>query len=81
VPSRSEKTQALIEDISRIAINGSAAHDRRRNEVIQTVKSPDDLTKCLLEEGFQLSRSKVYLHLLPKILELLKVNVTSILHQ
>ena len=45
---------ALIETICRIAI--SAADDRRRSEVIRTVKSLDDLTTSLRSEGFELSR-------------------------
>ena len=50
---------ALIETICRIAISGSAADDRRRSEV----KSLDDLTTSLRSEGFELSRSAVYLRL------------------
>ena len=56
----------LIEAICRIAITGSAAHERRRNEVIRTVKSLDQLTEALHQEGYDLKRSSVYLHLLPK---------------
>ena len=56
----------MNEAICRIAIPGSAAHERRRNEVIRTVKSLDQLTEALHQEGYDLKRSSVYLHLLPK---------------
>ena len=57
---------ALIETICRIAISGSAADDRLRSEVIRTVKSLDDLTTSLRSEGFELSRSAVYLRLVSR---------------
>ena len=51
----------LISVISKIAISGNAAHEKRRNEVIRT-----DLKVTLQSEGFNLSRSGIYLHLLPR---------------
>ena len=67
-PGRPQKydNSELIEAICRIAIPGSAAHERRRNEVIRTVKSLDQLTEALHQEGYDLKRSAVYLHLLPR---------------
>ena len=56
----------LIEAICRIAIPGSAAHERTRNEVIRTVKSLDQLTEALNHEDYDLKRSTIYLHLLSK---------------
>ena len=64
-PEKCDKPE-LIKAISRIALSGSAAHERRRNEVIRTVKTLDQLTEALNREGFELKRSSVYLHLLPK---------------
>ena len=64
-PDKCDKSE-LIKAISRIAISGSAAHDRRRNEMIRTVKTLDQLTEALNREGFELKRSSVYLHLLPR---------------
>ena len=64
-PEKCDKSE-LIKAICRIAISGSAAHDRRRNEVIRTVKTLDQLTEALNREGFELKRSSVYLHLLPQ---------------
>ena len=45
---------------------GSAAHERRRNEVIWTVKTLDQLAEVLQSEGYELKRSSVHLHLLPR---------------
>ena len=45
---------SLIETIVRIAIGGSAADERRRTEVIRTVKTLDQLTVELQKEGYQL---------------------------
>ena len=49
----------LIAAIARIAIWGSAAHDRRRNEVIRSVKTLDQLTEALQNDGYNLQRSSV----------------------
>ena len=45
------ENEELIQAIARIAIHGSAAHDNRRNEVIRTVKTLDQLTEALQKEG------------------------------
>ena len=52
--------------IARIAISGSAADNRRRSDVIRTVKTLDELTAALRAEGFDYSRSAVYTHLIPR---------------
>ena len=62
-PEKLNKSQ-LIKAICQIAISDSAAHDRRRNEVIRAVKTRDQLMEALNREGFELKRSSVYLHLL-----------------
>ena len=64
-PEKCDKSE-LIKAICRIAISGSAAHDRRRNEAIRAVKTLDQLTEALNREAFELKRSSVYLHLLPR---------------
>ena len=64
-PEKCDKSE-LIKAICRIAISGSATHDRRRNEVIREVKTLDQLTEALNRAGFELKRSSVYLHLLPR---------------
>ena len=43
-----------IAAIARIAISGNAAHDQRRNEVIRSVKTLDQLTEALQKEGYNL---------------------------
>ena len=55
----------LIKTITDIALKGSATDDRRRTEIIRTVKTLDDLVDELTKYGFHLSRSAVYLRLLP----------------
>ena len=57
---------SLIKAITEIAISGSGADERRRSEVIRSVKTLDDLTSALFKRGFNLSRSAVYLRLLPR---------------
>ena len=64
-PQKYDSTE-LIEGIYRIAIPGSATHERIRNEVIRTVKSLYQLTKALNYEGCDLQRSTIYLHFHPK---------------
>ena len=57
----------LIQSITDIALAGSAADDRRRSEIIRTIKSLDDLHEYLQKElGVSVSRSALYLRLLPK---------------
>ena len=55
----------LISAIVKITITGSAAHERWRSEVIQTVKTLDQLTAALRGKGFDLRLSSVYLRLIP----------------
>ena len=47
--------EGLIATIARIALSGGAAHERRRNEVVCRVKTLDNLTDALQEDGFNLS--------------------------
>ena len=49
----------LIAAISRIAISGSVAHERRWSEIIRTVKTLDQLTEALNKEGYSLKRWSV----------------------
>ncbi|CAB0028291.1 unnamed protein product [Trichogramma brassicae] len=55
----------LLKTISDIAIYNSAADERRQTEEIRTCSTLDELTAKLREKGFNLSRSAVYLRLLP----------------
>ena len=64
-PEKCDKSE-LIKAICRIVSSGSAAYDRRRSEVIRAVKTLDQLMEALNREGFELKRSSVYFHLLPR---------------
>ena len=70
-PEKCDKSE-LIKAICRIAISSSAAHDRRRNEVIRIVKALDQLTEALNREGFELKRSSVSFICCPEIIGQLK---------
>ena len=50
----------------RIVEASAATDDRRRSEILRTVKILDDLQEKLMEMGFSLSRSSTYLRLLPR---------------
>ena len=56
----------FIEAITLIALSGSAAHERRRSDVVRSVKTLDNLTIALQKEVFDLKRVSVYLGLLPR---------------
>lgn len=57
----------LLQAIIELALLGSAAHERRRDDTIRTVRTLDDLVDKLHEDyGFTLSRSAAYLRLLPR---------------
>lgn len=57
----------LLSSIIDIALQGSAALERRRDDTIRTVKTLDDLVQKLHEDyGLTLSRSATYLRLLPR---------------
>lgn len=56
----------LLSAIVQLVENSSAAHDRRRCEVLRTVTTLDDLVEEIKKLGFSLSRSTLYLRLLPR---------------
>lgn len=47
-------------------MHGSAAHEKRREEIYRSIKTLSQLTKALNDAGFQISRSATYLRLLPR---------------
>ena len=63
---RNADNEELIKAISRIAISGSAAHERRRSEMIRTVKPLDQLTAALNQRGYSLKQSVIYPCLRPR---------------
>ena len=56
----------LLESIINIAFHGSAAHEKRQSDVYRSIKTLDELTKQLNNDGFKIKRGAVYLRLLPK---------------
>ena len=65
-PGIVENNDALLEAIAEIAISGLAADEKRRSTMVRSVKTLDDLTEALQQQGYNLSRSAVYLHLKPR---------------
>lgn len=60
-PSLETDQPFLHEVILRLASAGAAADGRRRTEEIQACRTLDDLNEQLKKEGFELSRSALYL--------------------
>jgi hypothetical protein len=56
----------LLKAIVDIALYGSAAHEKRQSDVYRSIKTLQELTDQLVSDGFKISRSGVYLRLLPK---------------
>lgn len=65
-PRIETKQPMLLETIINIAIHGSAAHEKRRSDVYRSVKTLDELTAALNQNGFNIKRGALYLRLLPK---------------
>ena len=64
-PQKVGDEDGLIEAIVNIVMTGSASGNKWRTGMICSVKSLDDLTEELHKQGYNLSRSSVYLTLLP----------------
>ena len=56
----------ILEQILKIAEIGAACSDRRRDNTVRTVRTLDQLKLELDKLGFQVSRSGIYLKLLPR---------------
>lgn len=56
----------LLKIIVDLATHGSAADDRRRSEVIRDCRTLDELHEKLKLHGLELSRSALYLRLIPR---------------
>ena len=56
----------ILQDILKIATIGAACGDRRREDIFRTVKTLDDLHKAISALGYKISRSALYLRLLPR---------------
>ena len=65
-PRLEDDQPLLLKTIVDIAMHGSASHERRQSDVYRSVRTLSDLTDELKKDGFTLSRSGLYLRLLPK---------------
>ena len=65
-PRLEESQKGLLDTIAELAIHGCGADERRRSEKIRTVRTLDGMKEELENLGFSLSRSALYLRLLPK---------------
>ena len=65
-PSLETDQPLLLKTIVDLAIYGSASHDKRQCDMYRSIKTLDELHSELLRNGFNLSRSGLYLRLLPK---------------
>ncbi|XP_055631795.1 uncharacterized protein LOC129771787 [Toxorhynchites rutilus septentrionalis] len=63
---RFEQEDKLLETIVDLVLLKSAADERRRMEMIRTYRSLDDLHAVVIEQGFEISRTGLYLRLLPR---------------
>ena len=64
---RYEEKEKLLQSILLVANQYFlGSHERRRNEVLNSVKTLDELSNVLKEEGFEISRSGLYLRLVPR---------------
>ena len=62
-----EEEEKLLQSILLVANQYFlGSHERRRNEVLNSVKTLDELSNVLKEEGFEISRSGLYLRLVPR---------------
>jgi hypothetical protein len=65
-PSLEADNPDLIQLICDIAIHGSSAQGRRRDDTINSVKTLSQLTEELRRRGLDISRSATYIRILPK---------------
>ena len=64
--SETDCQPGLLEAIKEISLRGAGAHERRRAETLNSCRTLDELTRELKTLGFNLSRSGVYLRLIPR---------------
>jgi len=56
----------LFKTIIDIATHGSAVDEKRRSQIVRSVKTLDDLVAALNQPGFNIKRGALYLRPLPK---------------
>lgn len=65
-PGTNETQPGLMQAIIDLSIRGAGAHERRRSETLNSCRTLDDLARELKSIGFNLSRSGIYLRLIPR---------------
>ncbi|CAG8550095.1 7005_t:CDS:2 [Dentiscutata heterogama] len=65
-PSLEEAQPGLLEAIVQIVSSDGQADERRRSELIRSVKTLDQLQEALTNMNYKLSRSATYLRLIPR---------------
>ena len=65
-PSLDVDQPGMMGDILKIATYGAACSDKRREDLFRTIKTLDDLHRELTKLGYKISRSGLYLRLLPR---------------
>lgn len=65
-PRVEEQQPELLKAICDIALHGSAAHEKRSDESVRSVKTLDELTSAIQGKGFNIKRTATYLRLIPK---------------
>lgn len=65
-PRVEEDQPELLKAICDIALYGSAAEEKRQNEMVRSIKSLDELVEALQTRGFRIGRSAAYLRLVPR---------------
>lgn len=65
-PRIEDEQPGILEALIRIAIHGSAVHDRRRDERIKICKTLSDIHDAITNEGYKISRSALHLRFVPK---------------
>lgn len=65
-PSATDIQAGLLKAIVDLSMRGAGAHERRQMDALSSCKTLDDLTRELKLLGYNLSRSGIYLRLIPR---------------
>jgi hypothetical protein len=65
-PNANETQPGLLQAIVDLSMRGAGAHERRRSDALNSCRTLDDLTRELKSLGFNLTRSGIYLRLIPR---------------
>lgn len=65
-PNANEVQPGLLQAIIDLSLRGAGAHERRRSDALNCCRTLDDLARELKTLGFNLTRSGLYLRLIPR---------------